>query len=391
MPRLLNSLPKYRKHRASGQAVVTLNGRDFYLGPHGTKASRLEYDRLIAEWLANGRAVHQPEAEITVSELAARYLKFAKGYYVKDGKCTKVVPGIKAAIKYLVAWYGRQAAVEFGPVALKALRQRMVDDGHSRRYINDHCDRLKRMFKWAAAEQMIPEATYRSLALVEGLRAGRTEARETAPILPVDDAVVDATLTKLPPVVADMVRLQRLTGARPAEICILRPCDVDRTRDVWLYRPHSHKTEHHGRERVIFVGPQGQEVLLKYLARGAEDYCFQPRDSEAKRLALQHAARKTPLGYGNSPGTNRKRKPKVRPGKCYAVDTYRRAIKRACDKAKVERWAPNRLRHSAATRIRQEFGLEAAQVTLGHSSADVTQVYAERDAAKGIEVARKLG
>jgi hypothetical protein len=39
-----NRLLKYRKHRASGQAVVTLNGRDFYLGPHNTKASKLEYD-----------------------------------------------------------------------------------------------------------------------------------------------------------------------------------------------------------------------------------------------------------------------------------------------------------------------------------------------------------
>ena len=49
------ALPKYRKHRVSGQAIVTLSGKDFYLGPHGTKASKSEYDRLIGEWLANGR------------------------------------------------------------------------------------------------------------------------------------------------------------------------------------------------------------------------------------------------------------------------------------------------------------------------------------------------
>jgi hypothetical protein len=55
MPRLSNSLPKYRKHKASGQAIVTLNGRDIYLGPHGTKASKREYDRIIGEWLQNGR------------------------------------------------------------------------------------------------------------------------------------------------------------------------------------------------------------------------------------------------------------------------------------------------------------------------------------------------
>ncbi len=55
MPRLTNATPKYRKHKASGQAIVTLCGKDHYLGPHGTKASNVEYDRLVAEWLSQGR------------------------------------------------------------------------------------------------------------------------------------------------------------------------------------------------------------------------------------------------------------------------------------------------------------------------------------------------
>jgi len=62
-------------------------------------------------------------------------------------------------------------------------------------------------------------------------------------------------------VVADMVRFQRFTGARPGEVCQIRPIDVDRSGEVWTYRPESHKTEHHGRQRIIYVGPQAQEVL----------------------------------------------------------------------------------------------------------------------------------
>jgi site-specific recombinase XerC len=54
-------------------------------------------------------------------------------------------------------------------------------------------------------------------------------------------------------------------------------------------------------------------------------------------------------------------------------------------------WSPNQLRHSAATEIRSRFGLEAAQVILGHSRADVTQVYAERDLAKAKTVVREVG
>jgi integrase len=55
------------------------------------------------------------------------------------------------------------------------------------------------------------------------------------------------------------------------------------------------------------------------------------------------------------------------------------------------RWSPNQLRHTAGTEIRRQFGLEAAQVTLGHSNANVTQIYAERDLAKAAEIMRQVG
>lgn len=80
MPRLNQSVPKYQKHKASGQAVVTINGRDYYLG---AKARKLEYDRLITEWLSSGRSLSfgASQPELTVVELVADYLRFAKGYY----------------------------------------------------------------------------------------------------------------------------------------------------------------------------------------------------------------------------------------------------------------------------------------------------------------------
>ena len=127
----------------------------------------------------------------------------------------------------------------------------------------------------------------------------------------------------LPEVVADMVRLQRLTGCRPADLCIMRPCDIDRSGEIWQYRPSSHKLEHRGRERLIFVGPQGQEILLRYLARDPVAYCFRPCDSESKRRAAAHDDRKTPISCGNRPGTNRRRMPKQKPGQQYKVDAYR--------------------------------------------------------------------
>jgi len=76
VPKLTQSAPKYRLHRPSGQAVVTINGRQIYLGPHGSKASTAEYDRVIGEWLAGGRqlAVSIVESvELTINELLARF------------------------------------------------------------------------------------------------------------------------------------------------------------------------------------------------------------------------------------------------------------------------------------------------------------------------------
>ncbi len=142
---------------------------------------------------------------------------------------------------------------------------------------------------------------------------------------------------------------------------------------------------------MIFIGPKAQHLLLPYLLRAADSYCFSPREVVAKKVSAQHEARRTPMSCGNRPGTNRKAKPKRLPREKYDAMTYGRAILRAAEKAKVSAWSPNRLRHSFATEVRKSFGLEAAQVCLGHAAADVTQVYAERDYAKAANVARQIG
>ncbi len=96
MPRLTHSVPKYSHHRASGQAVVTIVGRDIYLGPYKSKASVVEYDRIISGWLARGRRGTESEyAGTTVAELLAAYWKYAQGYYRKNGKPTKTVESIR--------------------------------------------------------------------------------------------------------------------------------------------------------------------------------------------------------------------------------------------------------------------------------------------------------
>lgn len=90
MPRLsVSQNPAYRKHRASGQAVVTLNGKDFYLGPHNTRASKDEYDRLIAQWRSAGRtlAFTARQSGLTVMELIDAFWAHAEQHFVDaDGE-----------------------------------------------------------------------------------------------------------------------------------------------------------------------------------------------------------------------------------------------------------------------------------------------------------------
>lgn len=139
------------------------------------------------------------------------------------------------------------------------------------------------------------------------------------------------------------------------------------------------------------MGPQAQKVLRSYLLRTAETFCFSAAESvlQSRRRAAEQ--RKTPRSCANRRGSNRVAAPKRTAKDRYDVSSYRNAIRRACNKLGIAVWTPNQLRRTAATEIRRRFGLEAAQLICGHATANVTQVYAERDLALAIKVAQAVG
>lgn len=387
-------IPSYRRHKGSGQAVVTLGKRDIYLGPYNSARSRREYDRLIAEFLASGRSAPVPPAsDLTVSELIAAYWRHCKGYYQAGG-----LHEIKVALRNLRELYGHTVASKFGPLGLEAYMQSLIRKDLARTTVNKYTRLVRSMFKWSVAQQILPVTVWQALTVVSGLRKGKTAARESKPVKAIPDDVVTETLQFLPPIIADMVRLQRLTGCRPGELCIMRPCDIDRTGDVWTYKPAHHKNEHHDLDRTIYVGPKGQALLLPYLEREAARYCFVPSEADILRQSRRREARKSKLTPSQQK-RKRKKHPKRSPGECYTNASYRRAISRAIVSENKNRkpgnqlpnWAPNQLRHTAATEIRSLFGLEGAQVTLGHTSVDTSLIYAERDSQKAKNIARQIG
>ena len=421
-----NKVPKLRIHKATGQAYVVLNGRAIYFGNPRTCDPQVQYHKVIAEWLANGRQPQAPPNEITINELVARFWVHAKGYY-RDaaGNPTKEMENIRYAVRLMCELYGTTRAVEFGPRALKTIRQQMIDRGWCRNYVNKCISRIKALFKWATAEEILPGSIYHALSTVSGLKKGRSNARESEPVKPVPQEYVDAIEPYVSRQVWAMVQLQLLTAARPGEIVKMRPCDFDTTGKIWFYCPADHKTAHHGHERNIYIGPRAQAVLRPFLLRPVEAYCFSPAEAEAERRLETHQKRKTPLKYGNVPGSNCKETTTRTKGAEYSVASYRRAIgrgilaafpppehlakqpgetnakwqKRLTKKEKAElkdwykqfRWHPHQLRHNAATFLRKEFGLETARIILGHRSSAITEVYAEMDQQKALKAIVRVG
>lgn len=390
MPSL--NVPSYRLHRSTGQAVVTLDGRDFYLGKWNTAVSRKEYERVTGEWLANGRSLKNRAdfADFRLCELLAGYKKFAATYYAIDGKPGKEFVSMEDASKPLKELYLQTRVVDFGPLALKAVRQRWIDAGLSRKHINQRINRIRRIFKWGVENELVPSTVLHALQAVSPLKRGRTEARETPPVKPAPEEHVDAILPFVSRQVATMIELQLLTGMRPGEVTIMRPCDVDRIGTVWIYTPADHKTAYRGHERRIYLGPKAQEILAPWLLRPSEAFCFSPAEAEAERNALRRQNRQSPMTPSQA-----KRKAKASPKRPkrerYDVDSYRHAVRYGIKRAKVPSWHPHQLRHNCATRMRREFGLDVAQIILGHRTADVTQLYAEVDRLKAIDVVQKAG
>ena len=402
-------LPRYRLHKQSRQAVVSLplgggKYRDYLLGPHGTEGSRREYERVIHEWLASGR--HAPPrpsdspADLTVAELCLRFWKHAEGFYrLADGSPSKELDHYKYAQKALIALYGHRPASEFGPLGLKAVRQSMIDARQvrvrfeesrpagfwlpddrvrpdpssqdrglaarkgswhpveiletrkalSRRVVNQRIDHIRRMFKWAVSEELVPSSISEALRAVAGLRRGHEGTKEKPKVKPVLDEHVEATLPHLNPQVAAMVRLQRLIGARATEVCLMRGRDIDRSGPVWWYRidpneipregpANLHKTAHHEQEdgsatvKSLPLGPKAQAVLAPWLREASDEFLFQPGEARRAQDAEKRRNRKSPM----TP-SQRARRPKAAPKRApqdhYTHHSYRRAIARACERA----------------------------------------------------------
>ena len=330
-------LPTYGLHKPTGQARCYVNGKTVYLGKYGSEESRIRFGDLVGK-LVGGQQI-DPIARTkvgsttcgqtddpgpSVGELCLVFLRHAETHYVKNGKQTSEVHILKSVIRPLNELYGMFPAKDFGPLALKAVREKMIATGWTRGTINAGMSRIRRIFKHAIANELIDGSSLPRLQCVAPLLAGRTEAHDNAPRTAVDDDSINAVRKLVRPLVRDLIDLQRLCGARSGELVMMTGGMLNRSGKVWSAELNDNKCLHHGKSRTLHFGPKAQLILAKYLSA----------DPNAKLFKMTRTA-------------------------------YCRAITRVCDRLEIERWIPHQLRHTMAENVRDEFGLEHTQSVLG--------------------------
>ena len=392
MPKLVNKNPKMGK--LGKYAVVRLGDKPIYLKDpqgrnvkHGTPEALTAYNRFCVELQNNPAGYVMPSGVegVTIQELCAGYIAHIEGNIHPSHFCH-----YKTIISdFLLPLYGDFAVDAFTTKCLKNVRQVMINarnasGGHRlcRKQINDHVKRIVALFRWGVEEDIVAGSTWHALKAEKALRAGEQGTFDHAERVEVPDDVVALTLRYLPSIVSAMVQIQGMTGMRPTELCTMRVGDVDRSGDVWEYRPKNHKTEEYIGKKIIYLGKDEQRLIAPYLiGRTSGQAVFSPAQAMAERFAERRANRKTKIPPSQAERDSQRAKKPVQYAEFYDASSYRNAVGFAIAKAKREgviipHWTPYQLRHGAGTRAEKEHGLDEAQALLHHTSAQMTKRYA---------------
>lgn len=275
-------IPGYTLHKPTGQARVRIAGRDFYLGKYGSVDSRQKYGELISQHaggltvapLAN-RVTDVGDTGLSVAELLLAFKRHADTYYTKNGKPTAEVNCLNSAMRPVCELFTSTPARNFTPLMLKATQKKYVEAGWSRGFVNASTNRVRRIWKWAVSEGLVPVTTWQALQAVPGLKAGHTTAPDRKRREAVSDEHIEAVRAHLlmkrgkrRELYRDWFDLLRATGARPSELSDLKMADIDTSGEVWVADLSDHKNAHRGLSRKLFFGPQSQMILRRCPATG---------------------------------------------------------------------------------------------------------------------------
>ncbi len=315
----------------------------------------------------------------TVEDICTAFCKHAETYYRRpDGTPTSEQASIPLSLRAIRDMYGETPVTELTHADMIKVRDKIISwNTCSRSTVNFYMARIRRMWIWALDEGLIPAQVKAELTQVQPMKPNRTRLREPVPVLAVPDRDIEAVCAVAPDNFADMVRVHRLTGMRPEEVCAMKWEHIDTSREPWVYRPPFFKTQWRGMIRAVLIGPKARALLSKYHDADFDGYPFSPARIIASgiKLANENNKRKRPTEIMASIPTKRG-------VVCWNTGTYTTALRTYCGHAGMKSsWTANRLRHSFATDIRRTFGIVVASYLCGHSNGSrITDGYS-REAA----------
>lgn len=390
--------PRLCRHKSSGQGYVTLHGQRQYLGPFGSAECRRAYRDILRrfEERQEPKVVRQTlylGAGTTVKDLVKAFMAHvADPKYQIDGEKTSTHVACRLyLVDGLAKEYGAMVADDFRHPEFEEFRQRYIGRGYARNSIKIVTGRVLALFRWGHKKGAVSAETLTSLKASPEPDEGE-EREPIAPVPPEDLERVLLSLEQEParchvlPFRRDhyhkrlrqaaMMRLQELVGMRPGELCRMRGSEIDRegkvrvgTRIVqvagpdgtpyrgWVFQPSRHKTMKKGKTVAYLVGPQARAILDRWLPADPNEYVWKGR---SKRNHLR-------------------------------MRSYREGIYHACQRAKVSRFGPHRLRHACVTKYGMIAGIEKAGQVVSHQSLDATARYFERTLGEISGLVEKFG
>lgn len=354
--------PKMIPHKSSGLARVQWQGHTYYLGPIGSPESRERYCELIRELQgeggAGGAGASRTPAPLepgkgTVTSLVLLWMVHAQREHTLEER-----DSYRVALRPVLALYGTCMVEEFDSLALRRVQQAMAERGLCRNVVNRRVGRIRTVWRWAEMEKLASAGTWAALRAVPPLTRPRPGLRESPRVQPVEHwrAMRTAFLGATGPGLRLLILLGWWTGARPGELVSLDSSMICTDGDTWTARLERHKNAWRGQERVIHFGPEARALLESRLSENPTIICPDGKGGRFNRRSLYQA------------------------------------LRRACDRAGVQRWHAYQLRHAFRRRVARTIGSEAARVLMGQRSVGASEQYATGiDAKLAEESAKKAG
>jgi integrase len=363
-----------------------VDGKTYWLGEYGSVAAQAEYDRLVSTLLGTPgvqaeldqrvsllmknttrevsvsipkKRVPVPVKKITVKDLITGFLRWSETYYRDvDGKPTREHQNFLNVLRPLQKRFGATPIAEFGPKRLLEFRQDLVQRNLARRTVNAMIRRVRQVFRFGVSRELCSIDALSRLKTLEPLQPNRGGRETSGSRGSVEFSLIEKTLPHLSPLLQSFVTVAYFTGCRVSELAKLTTGQIEMTSSPWVANLDKHKTAHQGKSRKIYFGPRAQEALSPWLL---------PQDPNAVIYS--------PL---RADDRQAKRKGKNLPGQVYGRSSLQQALQRAIKKAGLPAscWSLGQLRHSCATNVANEFGLESCRQILSHSSTRMSSHYA---------------